>query len=530
MTAPAQDMSSWQFAFQERAAPLTRRWRRHRLGARLLSTLWLPMAVSLGLVGLQRWSLVELPQPDLLMLLPVPLWLVLMTLWWLLDRPKSRALARAADRVLGLDERLTTALELGTQPIPQDRLAAELVRRQREDALTTLAYANARMGHTFPFYPGKYLKPLGLAAAISLLLVPTLFVPSFVEPLRLEQAALRTTALQQADLLERRRRESVARPQLPPALSALLDQELGGAAGQLRNAPTDRAAAVAALTGAEDRLRKELPDDFKARLSARSSAARDIQAAVPADVRSNDPPPEGTSELGKAALAAEQLADVSSELLGNPDLVNSVLGAAGSLERAANNVVGTDRELATQLRAAASALRTRNAAVAQTALQNAAAALRAADADQTTLATLSNAVDQLAQGRNAVAGAGRPAASPGAPGSGRPAFGRPAVASAPAGGAAGAGGAGSGPTTPGTGTDAPPANGSDVPSTGSTAPGSAGTNPSSGPQTDPGSSPSTTGGGTGSRDPGGNRSGTGVGLAPTPGPGGDPNAPPPEQV
>jgi hypothetical protein len=58
MSAVTTDPQVWQSVFLDRARPLTRRWRRQRLGARALATLWLPIAAIMGLLLLQRWTLV----------------------------------------------------------------------------------------------------------------------------------------------------------------------------------------------------------------------------------------------------------------------------------------------------------------------------------------------------------------------------------------------------------------------------------------------------------------------------------------
>jgi hypothetical protein len=519
MSAVTTDPKVWQSVFLDRARPLTRRWRRQRLGARALATLWLPVGAMLGLLLLQRWTLVELPEGTAAILAPPLLWAAALGVWWLLDRPAVGRLAHITDTALGLDERLSTAYELAQQPFPANPSAAALVQRQRDDALFVLHNHAERMARTFPLVPGRYLKPLAVAAGLSLLMIPAMFLPSPVEPLRDQRAALRAAVLEQADALDGTRREAVARPDLPPALSTLLDQELATATDRLRNAPTDRGSAVAALSQAEDRLRKELPDDYQGRTAARLSAARDVQAALPGSFRTDDPALAQADDLQKAAANAETLADAVAELLGNPSTVNDVFIAAGSLERAATSLSKTDPATADQLRAAANALRKGDAPAAQAALKTAAAGLRQADANQVATDTLTQVISQLSQSRVAVAQAGLDAATAG----GNPqdrlrGVGRPGQGGATPPGADGANAA------PGAGQAAQPGQGTQGGS-GPSQPGQGSSAAGAQPGSQGAGAVNTGGNSAGTQNGSGNDSGQGAGAAPNPTGPNDPTGP-----
>jgi hypothetical protein len=523
MSAVTTDPKVWQSVFLDRARPLTRRWRRQRLGARALATLWLPVGAMLVLLLLQRWTLVELPEGAAAILVPPLLWAAALGVWWLLDRPPVGRLAHITDTALGLDERLSTAYELAQQPFPANPSAAALVQRQRDDALFVLHNHAERMTAAFPLVPGHYLKPLAVAAGLSLLMVPAMFLPSPVEPLRAQRAALRAAVLDQADLLDGTRREAVARPDLPPALSTLLDQELATATDRLRNAPTDRGSAVAALSQAEDRLRKELPDDYQGRTAARLSAARDVQAALPGDFRTDDPALAQADDLQKAAANAETLADAVAELLGNPSTVNDVFVAAGSLERAATSLSKTDPAAAAQLRAAAAALRKGDAPAAQDALKAAAAGLRQASADQVATDTLAGVISQLSQSRVTVAQAGLDAATAAnnpqdrLRGVGRPSQGGTTPPGADGAGANAAPGGGQA-AQPGQGPQGGPGSGPSQPGQGGSAAGAQAGSQGAG-------AVNTGGNSAGTQNGSGNDSGQGAGAAPNPTGSNDPSGP-----
>ncbi len=219
--------------------------------------------------------------------------------------------------------------------------------------------------------------------------------------------------------------------------------------------------------------------------------------------------------MQKAAQDATTLADAAAELLGNPSTVNDVFVAAGSLERAATSLAGSDPAAATQLKAAAAALRKGDAEAAQAALKAAAAALRQADTAQIATDTLTGAISQLAQSRTTVAQAGLDAtaatnAQDRLRGLGRPG-GQPGQAGATT---AGAGGGAAG--TPGAGQAAQSGQGTQG-GAGPAADQAGQTGPAAGAQSSGGAGAANTGGNSaGTRNGSGNDSGQGAGAAPTP--------------
>ncbi|MEX0626138.1 MAG: hypothetical protein WD402_06310, partial [Chloroflexota bacterium] len=83
-------------------------------------------------------------------------------------RPSLTDAARGADAELALRERLGTALELISEPDPEDPLAAELAARQIADARTRLASADLRAA----FRPRIARRPsAGSGVALALLVV-----------------------------------------------------------------------------------------------------------------------------------------------------------------------------------------------------------------------------------------------------------------------------------------------------------------------------------------------------------------------
>jgi hypothetical protein len=232
-----------------------------------------------------------------------------------------------------------------------------------------------------------------------------------------ERAAVRAAAAAQAGRLNRVRRETVPRPELPAAARDVVDTQLTAAETALRDHPVDRAADVAALSQAEEKLRGLLPDNAAQQTTVRTSAARTLQALFSNGAEVTDP---NETDLERAATLATQLQE---KFITNPDGAGTnQLALAGSLERLATTLDTSDPALAAALRSAAAALRANKNT--DTALQQLADTLRETSRSQTATDLLTQALAQVSDSKQAVAQAGLPAvAADGVPTATRP-FGR----------------------------------------------------------------------------------------------------------
>ncbi len=431
----AEDGKAWGAEFARQARPFSVRWRRGRL--RMRSGRSLPWAIGLvvGLLALLRFTLIDLPDdPSFLLLVPVG-WLLFLILSYAFDRPRPAPLAQAIDRALDLDERLGTAVALA-HVSGYDGPQARLVRRQRLDALRVLAARGGDAARLFkPRLPVPRLA-LTLAAALALIGGALLVMPSLVAVQRSERNALRAAVVAQAARLAEARRVAVARPHLPPAPQAAVAAGLAAATTALHTHPDDRAANVAALSQAEEGLRGALPANFAQVSAARKAAARDLENSLTAFLSE---PPLGDTELERAAAALETTAGELAQAGAGGR--TSQLAVAGSLDRVAGTLAGTDAALAGQLHDTAAALRqTGSSAIAP--LDKLATALRATGREQAGTDLLTETLAQLADSRGQIAQAGLATAAGAAPGTAGLPLGRlRAPVDAATAGAIGAGGA-----------------------------------------------------------------------------------------
>ncbi|MGI8587048.1 MAG: hypothetical protein ACR2M0_05090 [Chloroflexia bacterium] len=406
MNVLAEDGSAWRAEFKSRARPFSVRWRRARLRARFLSSLWLPALALAALIALLRYTLVELPGDEAFLLLPMPIWLLVLWLSFLFDRPRMERLARAIDTHLSLDERLGTAVALS--PPGEKGPSARLVRRLRLDALDILEQQGGEAARTFHPRAGLSRPPLILAGCLALGIGLMLLLPSATASARAERTALREVSAAQADRLSQIRRETVPRPELPPQARAALDVQLRAAVSALTQHPTDRAANVATLSQAEDNLRGLLPDNASQVSAARKAAARDVQAALSGLL---DNPPDGADDFDKAAAASEAVIEQIAQLGAGGK--TSQLGLATSLDRIARNLDTSDPQMAAMLRKAAADLRSVGPNGVGAPLRELAAGMRQKGSEQAGLDLLSNALSQVADSKQAVAEAGLPAQAAG---------------------------------------------------------------------------------------------------------------------
>ena len=405
----AEDGKAWGVEFARQARPFSVRWRRGRLRARSGRSLPWAVGAAVGLLALLRLTLVDLPEdPAIFLLIPFG-WLLSLALSYALDRPRLAPLAQAIDRALDLDERLGTAVALAAvsgEAGPQ----ARLVRRQRLDALRVL---EARGGDAARLFKPRLRVPrvaLALAAGLAVIGGGLLVVHSSVAEQRSERTALRAATAATVARLAAARRVTVARPNLPAAPQQAAVTGLAAAVTALQTHPDDRAANVAALSQAEDSLRGTLPTNFAQVSAARKAAARDLENSLTSFL---DTAPVGDTELDRAAAALETTAGelVQAGAGGR----TSQLAVAGSLDRVATELAGTDAALAQQMRDTATTLRQPGGDVTAP-LGKLADALRATGQEQAGTDLLTGTLAQLADSRGQIAQAGLATAAGAAPG------------------------------------------------------------------------------------------------------------------
>jgi hypothetical protein len=286
--------------------------------------------------------------------------------------------ARYFDRVFGLGERVSTALELDSES-PGSH-PNELVRQQLDDAVQ--AARTVKPAQTLPLrLPARE----GLLVLIFVLLLGL----AWLRGENLFQAAQQARAVQQAAAVQEQKIEEILTQiknndtlsdEQKQALSAPLEQALNG----LRENPSLEGS-VSALTSAGEKL--EALSAPQAQELAQALKEAGSQAAG----QEGSPLESVGQELaeGNPVAAASALKDIDAGALSQARAQE----LAGQLETMAQALAATNPQLAIDLNNAAQALQNGDAAAAQQALDQAAQSL--AQAGQQ--AALSQAADQAAQ-------------------------------------------------------------------------------------------------------------------------------------
>ncbi len=373
-----------------------------------------PLALSLGLVGAVALALVArvqpiAPWPDLLavdagtvaaLLLAVGIWA------WVRRRGRLDT-ARQGDRVLDLDERLSTAVETREQPRPMaldaDAHAAHatLVHQQLRDTTDRLGAALPTLPQAVPLAPPAarriWLVPLVLVLALAL----ATFAPNPMDAFWQQQAQVQQQIKEEQQRIEELRKDLAARPGDPndPTRQQLL-QELQDLQQALGAGDLTREEALAQLSDTESKLQQlvdaQAPGE-KAALDAlgRQLAQSDNPAARQAAEALKNNRPDAAAEALKG-LDPSQMTGEQRQAL------------ADSLRQAAQDAAANDPNLAQRLNDAAQALESSDPAAAQKALEN-----LANQVDQTGQHTLSQqevdqALAQLQQSKGTLAQASQP--------------------------------------------------------------------------------------------------------------------------
>lgn len=311
--------------------------------------------------------------------------------WLRAARTKPIEWARRFDHAFGLQERMSTALEIGEGDIA---LKSDIIRNsQRKDATRRLDSVDA-----------KKLLPLKLSrrdALVSLFffvaLVIALAFPNPQQQILAQREALRRTIAQQVQQLEQAR-QTIQQSALGDAQKKLAMDALDEARRKLEDPNTTPEEAMAAINEAQSTL--DALNDEAAR-----QQAQDLQRAG-----ESLSPDELTNNLSNA-LANQDFQRAAEEMrnLGNDSQTGQPLSeeqqqrAANQLDQLARGVQSSDPQLAQQMRQAAQQMREGNAQQVQQSLQQAAKSLQQAQQQSAASQALDNAQQRTEAARQAIA-------------------------------------------------------------------------------------------------------------------------------
>ena len=349
-------------------------------------------------IALMRFTLAEVPGWPAVMFY---LTFISLAVAWAFFQPmtSSRA-ARFLDWQLSLDERLSTYLELrrsrgrsSGQPPGlniQSRLLAEAstLVMDRLDGLPPRAY----------WRPSRRVIAILLAAIT--MLGASLAIPTPLDAVRVEQAALRRAVESRLADLEVLRLEIAADPLITVDTKRKLDAELWTLQQKLRTPGLDRSELVAALSSAEEKVRQLASTPVSAFSGLLQAAQLVWDQAIntqywPADSEVSE------TDMSRAADGADHLSDYAPVFNVAEERVIAL-----TLDRAALLTGATHPRFTTDFTEAAEALRVQGGPNAARELEDLARRFRDADKEYHTAQALERALAQLDESRHDVAQAG----------------------------------------------------------------------------------------------------------------------------
>jgi len=306
--------------------------------------------------------------------------------------------ARYFDRVFGLNERVSTALELNSAKDPKGllktfRVSDELVQQQLDDAFRAARAVKARQS-----LPLRLPLRDGLLALIFIVLLAL----AWFKGDDLFQAAQQTHAVQQAEAEQVQKIEQIlSQIQKNDALSEeqkqALSEPLEQALSELKNNPSQEGA-VSTLTSTGEKL--EALSDPKAQEMSQALKEAGSQAATQED----SPLQSAGQKLaqGDTVGAASDLANIDVSQLSDTQKQQ----LADQLNTMADSLAASNPQLANDLQAAADALQSGDTAQAQQALNQAAQTMSQTGQQQAMSQAANGAAQQMQQGAGQMLAAG----------------------------------------------------------------------------------------------------------------------------
>ncbi len=396
----------WQRWFRVRRGAA---WAVHGLIVGLAVSFFLSLAATLrGLLLREEYIFIVLAGP----LLAVSA-ASLAGLAWPFPRLKA---ARYFDRVFGLRERTSTALELAVvpssrtdrnprNPNPASEPASlrwtlqpgpEMLQEQLKDALQAARGVRSSAPLPLRWRRGEILA----AGALVLAVILTLARGGAYFQAGYQKRLVQATIQQQATQIQALRSQIENDPALTPEQRRALTQPLEEATRSLRTAKSVEQA-VSVLHSTQEKLQALSNAQAQQQAQALQEAGKGLSQAEGNPLQS-----VGQSlESGNPLEAAQKLQNIDPGSLTPEE--SQVL--AGQLEETASALDGTNPDLAQKMRDAADALRQGDAAAAQKALQQAAQAMSQAGQQIHQAQAAGQAAAQVAQGQQRLIQAGRSA-------------------------------------------------------------------------------------------------------------------------
>lgn len=363
-----------------------RRWRMRE------TLLWLPRSLIPGLLAGILIAIISRLRPWLLptqilslTAAAIALGLIaLLGIVWLRPRPVLQA-ARRFDLLFGLDERVSTALELLSGRIRADDAIGGMQiddARRRAQAVRPAAALPLRL-------PGRdWLLVLALLGAFGLLV----WLPNPQADVLAGQSAERAAIEDAAETLRDAAEQVATDPILQTAEREALLQALDTSIKTLEQPNISPEEAFAALSDAQSALRRQA-DLFNQQLNTRAAAMNRAAEAL------GELSPETRQAIEEARDAAEAMQQLMNDLAQSMNGMSAAQQQqlAQAMQQAAGAMQNANPQAARQMQQAAQAMQNGQAADAQSAMQQANDALQEGRQEQQAQQQASERLDQAAQ-------------------------------------------------------------------------------------------------------------------------------------
>ncbi len=407
ITTGANEDSARQQAVIEAAIDAARTRLRWYAALRWLAvSFWLPVLAAAGWVAMVRFTLLDLPRWPIALALAV--WFAAYFTWSRRLRITRSQCARYLDAALGLDQRLSTYLELEGRDklLNLSNVGAIFKNRLASDTAMLLT-------ERMIFLPGRFhcklnRWPVLISSVAALALLATMLVPTQLDAIKTERDVVRVTMEAQAQKLADLRAEIITRPDIPNDLKQNLASQLDALQKQLRAQQIDRADALATIADVEQNIRSLAPPLASTDFGPVVRAAGLVQNSI-ADITNSSQ--ASTNELSDLTSTEDAIHDLK-PLLKNLSVTQS-RRLANDLERAANAATAKDSQLAQNLLDAAAAVRKSDWSKAASALDQASKRFQDAMAQQQSAQAVENTLAKLEDGRQSIAKAGTTASKRG---------------------------------------------------------------------------------------------------------------------
>jgi hypothetical protein len=313
--------------------------------------------------------------------------LLALLLAWFWPRPRL-ARARYFDRVLGLQERTSMALELATSGAAPDWLKHD----QWADAVRAARGADPKQR-----LPLRLARWDGwLCALVAAALALSLYLPNPQQNVLAHDQAVDSAIAEQIEKIEDAIEAIENNPNLTEDQKDALTEPLKDAVEQLKEGDLTQEQAVQVLTEAQDKLQEQVDQNAIDQANALENAGEGLS-------QNDTTKPVGDAlQNGDLQSAADALSNIDLSKLSPSELA----ALADRLEKTAQELANTNPEVAKELQAAAEAIRAGDLQAAQEALDRAAANMSQTASDAANAQAASDAANAASDAQTAVAQAG----------------------------------------------------------------------------------------------------------------------------